>query len=268
MRAVFLFIIFSFSVTLFAQDIRVEKFVIDGELKTTDPISEGLGRINAVQLNFTKGDKFASELKADFVPMLVLVPPSGDYIIEYPDQQTLVAKYEGEISETGSWFLYIVGDSTDIGFYTLTNRYASASSMEFGNDECSNLKNLIQHSKTDFYFLQDSNSNGSIKSYKGLSGKIISNSETLLSINLYEGNSFEDAIQILNDSSIEIEQCLGTDYQKSESGWMNDENNENLRKRNISFNALSGIANSVILELTHLRGDLDNYTLNLVISNN
>ncbi|NOX17807.1 MAG: hypothetical protein GXO87_05935 [Chlorobi bacterium] len=236
---------FLFVTVLNAQsDLRVEKFDIDGTLTVNDPISENLGRINAVQFNFNEGDRFYSELTADFFPMLVLVAPSGEYNISYPKEGERAAIFDDTIKESGQWLLYIVGDSTDTGNYHLTNMYASAKSLEL-NDSlsfCDKLQLLILHDKANFYFLRKNPTDEEAQSWESKitfadsgKGMIFGSDLSTFKALLFKTDVKELAEEKMDGFSDKIENCLSSDWEKIEGKWQNVLGTENIKEKKIAF---------------------------------
>jgi len=244
-----LFLLLSFSF-LYSQELRVQHFSIDGELTLDDPISQDMGRISAaVKLNFSKGDYFSSKLTADFVPLLVLVAPSGEYKICYPDQETIEAKFDGRIDETGEWLLYIVGDTTDTGSYLLENKYASADAMNFdtNNDYCQNINLLLEHLEADFYFLKGvslDESNVEYKSKVSFPGveeaTIFGHGDEWFKAVLFSGDQKSYAENIFSSTESSITDCLGKDWAASRKSWANIMGAEGSRQKVTIFSAKDG----------------------------
>ncbi|MBZ0178256.1 MAG: hypothetical protein K8F36_03110 [Melioribacteraceae bacterium] len=241
-RILFIILNVILAVNLSAQNSgRVEKFIIDGTLKASDPISAELGRINAVQLNFSKGDRFYSHLEAEFVPMLVLVPPSGEYIVKYPDPETLTAVFDDRINESGQWLLYIVGDSSDTGSYTLTNKYASEGALNFSqNDFCNVLDKLMLHLKADFHFIkgkvveQDVEWGSKIKLQNSVSSRIYGVNNSWFNAILFEGESKESALEKFDSANLAIKNCL-SNFTISEKKWKSIIGAEGKREKSTTY---------------------------------
>ncbi len=240
-----IFLLFLLTSIIYAQtDMRVEKFDIDGTLTVNDPISEDLGRINAVQFNFNEGDKFYSELTADFFPMLVLVAPSGEYNIRYPEKGERSAIFDETIKESGQWLLYIVGDSSDTGNYHLMNIYASASSLQF-NDSlsfCEKLQLLLLHDKANFYFLRGNPTDEEAQSWEAKiaisdlgKGMIYGSDMSAYKNLLFKTDVKELSEEKMNDFSSKIENCLSSDWEKIEGKWQNLVGSENIKQKKIAF---------------------------------
>lgn len=234
--------IFSIFTILSAQNAaRVEKFIINGELKANDPISAELGKINAIQLNFSKGDRFYSHLEAEFVPMLVLVPPSGEYIVKYPDVETLSAVFDDKINESGQWLLYIVGDSLDTGEYTLTNKYASAEAMQFSaKDFCGVINYLMLHLKSDFHFIkgkeidEEVEWNSKITFPNSINSRISGIDNSMYKSLLFEGKLKETAADKFNSINLALKNCL-PDFNIDEKNWKSIMGAEGKREKSITF---------------------------------
>lgn len=268
---------FVFSLSLFAQgDIRVESFVIDGELTADDPISDGLGRINAIELNLQEGDKLYSTLTADFVPMLVLTAPSGEYKVNYPDEESLIATSEIVIDEPGKWLLLVVGDSLDTGGYTLSNMYASATSLDFdqAGDYCKNIELLVNHLKADFHFLkgnlideEDVVYNSKVK-FPGIqSASIEGLGNEIFKAKLYEGEAKADAEVIFNETIASLAVCLDSEWSKKNSPWKKVFGTENQMIKTGVFTKSDSYENSISVVLNEGLSNAEaKYVLEVIIS--
>ena len=277
MKKIIYFFMIVFSISLTAQNkVRVEEFVINGSLKTNDPVSAGLGRINAIKLNLKVGDRLYSKLTADFVPLLVLVPPSGVYKITYPDEKTFAATFNGIIDEPGQWLIYIVGDSTATGNYTLVNKYASVGSMNFNNslDYCDRVKLLLSHEKAHFFFLKgkEIDDSGIWKSKLNLendvNAEIYGNANEYFKTSLLKSSNYKTSNEEFNYIADNIAKCIGPGWTKRENDWHNVLGNDNVSEKIILF-AEKGSAKRyfkiILSKNTKPKGAL-NYTINLIIS--
>jgi len=271
-----IFCLFFSALLSFAQtDIRVESFVIDGELTKDDPISDGLGRINAIELNLQKGDKLYSTLTADFIPMLVLTAPSGEYKVNYPDEESLMASYETTINESGRWLLLVVGDSTDSGAYTLSNKYASASSLEFdkSGDYCKNIELLKNHLKADFHFLKGDLIDEEDVVYSSkvdFPGVKIATIEGLgneiFKTKLYDGDDKSKAEIIFNETVASLSVCL-EDWNKKINPWKKvfGSDNQQIKTGVYTFDTEYENSISVVLNEGKLNSE-SKYELEVIIS--
>lgn len=275
-KIVYLFMLV-LSVSLMAQNnVRVEEFIINGSLKVDDPISAGLGRINALKLNLKVGDRLYSKLIADFVPLLVLVPPSGVYKITYPDEKTFAATYNGIIDEPGQWLIYIVGDSTATGNYTLVNKYASVASMNFNStlDYCDRVNLLLSHEKAHFFFLKgkEIDDSGIWKSKLNLenniSAEIYGNANEYFKTMILKSSNYKSSNDEFDYIVNSIEKCIGSGWTKKENDWHNVLGNDNVSEKIMLF-AEKGSDKRyfkiILSKNTKPKGTVE-YTINLIIS--
>lgn len=147
------------SSVVFAQTYNFDTHMLDlkGELSSDDAYQDNFGRFDAYQLNMNKGDFIKIKLKADFFPLLTLVAPSGIHKISFPADQNPVVNLEKEINETGHWYIYVSGDSTDIGAHELQLCYVAENTRQLppGSDICTITQFLLAHSKTNFFYYRD-----------------------------------------------------------------------------------------------------------------
>lgn len=275
-KFVFLFVVIFISSTFAQNNLRVEEFKINGFLKSDDPISSGLGRINAVKLNLNKGDRLYSRLTADFIPLLVLVPPSGEYKIMYPDEKTFAASFNGTIDETGQWLIYIVGDSTDTGKYTLANKYASVKSLDLkkAGSFCDKIKLLLNHEKAHFCFLKGKEIDDSgIWQSKLKFDNIISSEIYGIEKGWFKAvfNKYSDKKlankEFLNISS-KVEKCIGSGWNKKENDWHNVLGKESTNEKIVLYRESGNTKRyiKVILSEKILADAEKEYELSLIIS--
>jgi len=277
MKKIIYLLMIVFSVSLTAQsNVRVEEFVINGSLKKSDPVSAGLGRINAIKLNLKVGDRLYSKLTADFVPLLVLVPPSGVYKITYPDEKTFAATYNGIIDEPGQWLIYIVGDSTATGNYTLLNKYASVGSMNFNNslDYCDRVNLLLSHEKAHFFFLKGKEIDDSgiweskINLENDVAAEIYGNKNEYFKTTIFKSSNYKLSKSEFTYTADNIAKCLGSGWTKRENDWHNVLGNDNVSQKIILFAEKSKDKRyvKIILSKNKKTKEAADYTISLIIS--
>ncbi len=153
------FILLILSSVVFAQTYNFDTHMLNlkGELSSDDAYQDNFGRFDAYQLNMNKGDYIKIKLKADFFPLITIVAPSGIHKISFPADQNPVVNLEKEINETGRWYIYVSGDSTDVGAHELQLCYVAESTRQLppGSDICTITQFLLAHSKTNFFYYRD-----------------------------------------------------------------------------------------------------------------
>ena len=158
-------IIFTFLILiLFSQLIFSQEMIFDthslnlnGELSSEDGYEDNFGRFDAYELSMQEGDFIKIKLKAEFFPLLTVVSPSGSYKLSFPSDNDPEVIYEQEINETGHWYIYVSGDSTDTGTHDLQLYYISANSREIqkGADICTIIQFLLAHSNTNYFYFRE-----------------------------------------------------------------------------------------------------------------
>lgn len=255
MKKVFL-ILFLFALSAFAQEdeIRIENFVITNQINQQDMFDSNLGRFDVYELDLNVGDTVNLELTAEaFIPMLILMAPSQEYFLEMPQNNSSEVSLSAKIDESGKWFLYVVGDSTDEGTYSVKTYFASSKALVINPDDsfCDKLNFYIEHSFADFHFLEDKN----IYSFAEAEGKVILDSDNNLKFTFYQDKDYGKAMNIFDDVAEKVRDCLG-----AELSTLNP-NSENLMWEKIKGKYISEVNLNV-----EENEETNNYTVVLTIS--
>ena len=153
------FIIITLSSMILAQENNFDTHSLDlkGELSNDDAYQDNFGRFDAYELNMQEGDLIEIKLKAEFFPLLTVVAPSGIHKIAFPADEKPIVNLVHEIDETGHWYIYVAGDSTDIGAHDLKLCYVAGNTRQLpvGADICTITKYLLAHSNTKFFFYRN-----------------------------------------------------------------------------------------------------------------
>ncbi len=133
------------------------KMELSGELTSDDALEDNFGRFDAYQVQLQTGDFIKIKMSAQFFPLLTIVSPSGSYKRAFPAEGSSYVIHEQEIDETGHWYLYISGESTDIGWHILDMYYVSEStkSLSSTGDLCDVTQFSLAHSNTNFFYLRN-----------------------------------------------------------------------------------------------------------------
>jgi hypothetical protein len=77
--------------------------------------------------------------------------------IAFPADEKPIVNLVHEIDETGHWYIYVAGDSTDIGAHDLKLCYVAGNTRQLpvGADICTITKYLLAHSNTKFFFYRN-----------------------------------------------------------------------------------------------------------------
>ncbi len=228
MRFFILLLTFLLTVNNYSQNVeyRSEEFVIKGELSQEDPVDPNLGRFDAVKFYLSSGDMINLNLFADFPPLLAIVAPSQKYYLEYPFEDGEYVSFNKRIDEDGTWFLSIVGDSTDFGSYELIGKYAAANSLFIskGADLCSYFDFVSEHSNNDYFFIRETLAEEQPEQWTSkfnLPGSIQNlilekeHGKYEFVSNFYYGNSLLEADSLFNFLSKEIKDCNNSIWQES-----------------------------------------------------
>ena len=158
-----LFFMILFSGAILAQNAKFDTHAVTlkGELTKDDIFEKDFGRFDAYELNMQEGDLIYLSLKADFFPLMIVVAPSSQYKMAFPKDNKAEVNYKTEIDESGLWYIYIAGDSTDTGSHTLNLCYVSENARKLpkNSDFLTTVKFFLAHSVTDFNYFKDENCN-------------------------------------------------------------------------------------------------------------
>lgn len=153
------YIIIIFSSLILAQEYNFDTHSLElkGELSKDDAYQDNFGRFDAYELSMQKGDYIKIKLNSEFFPLLTIVAPSGIHKIAFPTDENPIVILEKVIDETGHWYIYVSGDSTDIGAHDLQLCYVAENTRQLplGADICTITKYLLAHSNTKFFFYRD-----------------------------------------------------------------------------------------------------------------
>lgn len=240
LKYIILIFLFSASNILNAQ-YRVEEISINGELTADDSFDPNFGRFDAVELYLNKGDVISISITAEFPPFIALVAPSEKYYVEYTQDGSTITNYLKNITETGTWYLSIAGDSTDFGKYDLVANYMSANSITipFNADYCTSLKFLSEHSKLNFFFMKKSAKGGTeilwepkIDLTNSIGGSITENEN---SDSWYTGVMFESAHKdsaeaFYKQLIADTQKCLGPEWISNSKDWFQTKSNDMIKE--------------------------------------
>ncbi len=158
-KLVILFIVFGASSNLFSQEVKFDthSLVLKGELTTEDIFEKDFGRFDAYELPMEEGDIIKMRLTASFFPLMIIAAPSSEYKMAFPEDNNPSVIYQYEIDETGLWYIYIAGDSLDVGEHSLELCYVSKDTKEIPieADFATLVKFFLAHSETNFFYLKD-----------------------------------------------------------------------------------------------------------------
>ena len=190
------------------EELRVEHFVINEQLTGNDMYDANLGRFDVYELDLSSGDTVNLTLNTEsFIPMMILMAPSQEYFLEMPQNGSSKVNLSATIDEAGKWYLYVVGDSTDSGSYSVNTYFASSNALQINSDDdfCEKLNFYIEHSFADFYFLNDK----SIYNFAEAEGKIVQTTDDEMRFTFYSGNDYGEAMDSFDEISEKIRECLG-----------------------------------------------------------
>lgn len=212
--------------TLIAQfDVEFNK--IEGNLNKNDKYQYNFGRYDGYEIPLYEGEAVNFLVYSDkFSPRLVFVNPSGKVFKEAFTDKSNIASIITTVSESGSWILYVVGDSSAEGNYTLQFAVASSNSTELqpNSDFCTTLNFIIAHAKAYFLLLETPiNSKQAFVKLNDALDAFIDESDGSYVAKFYEGNNLGDAEKIFRELTEKISHCLGKLWNVQSKNWQSAE---------------------------------------------
>lgn len=136
---------------------KVSSFIINEELGYNDPVDLKLGRYEVFEIKIGQGDNLAVELESqEFWPVLLLISPSKKSIIKFPKGGESSVFFDTTITESGTWELYVIGDTNSVGKYTCEIGFAEEEALIIpdSKDECSVINYFKVLANANFIFVR------------------------------------------------------------------------------------------------------------------
>ena len=206
---------------------EVEFNEIKGSLTKKDEFKKGFGRYDGIQIPLYKNEAVNFVVYSDkFSPRLMFLTPGGKPYKQSESDNGDVASLISSVSESGDWLLFVVGDSSAQGNYTLQYAIAGANSLELpkGSDFCTTLDFIVAHANA--YFLLFENPVESKQAFVKLNGAedaFIDESDGSYTAKMYEGNDLNEAQNKFDELSKKIDNCFGKDWSKTVQSWTSTE---------------------------------------------
>ncbi len=210
-KRIILFLLIIAVSTVLSQEIKFDthSLILKGELTEDDVFEKDFGRFDAYELPLEEGDILQMRLNASFFPLMIISAPSSEYKMAFPENNNSEVTYKQEIDETGLWYIYIAGDSSDSGDHNLELCYVSRDTKEIPLDaDFRILVNFfLAHSATDFFYLKDNDCriksgewDVELDSYEKYNSATIVTKNDISVLSVYfdsEGDLFEELTSIL-----------------------------------------------------------------------
>ncbi len=206
------------SVTYYAQ-FEVEYNEIKGELTSTDKYESGFGRYDGYEIPLYENESVNFVVYTDsFFPKLVFVTPQGNVFRQTQLRNDGVASLITTVNESGNWLLYVLGDSTALGSYTLQYAFASSNSVSLHKDSdyCTILDYLTAHSKAYFLLLEN------ITEVKSILKNLYTSSDAFLDeesgafvLKIYEGNDLKYSDSLMDEITDKTSKCIEKSWHSS-----------------------------------------------------
>ncbi|MDH7603587.1 MAG: hypothetical protein QHH13_01680 [Melioribacter sp.] len=221
----FLFVLY-LNISLFAQ-FEVEFNKIEGSLEKSDKYQKNFGRYDGYEIQLYEGEEVNFLVYSDkFTPRLVFVNPEGKVFKETLAEKKNIATIITKIPVSGEWILYVVGDSTSLGSYTLQLAVAAVNSISLpqNSDFCTTLNFLLAHSKAYFLLLETPiNSKQSFVKLNGSVDAFIDENDGSYIAKFYEGNDLKVAEKILRELISSIKNCLSKNWKMQSKDWQKND---------------------------------------------
>ncbi len=261
-----LLFIFCLSISLFAQ-FEVEFNKIEGSLEKSDKYQKNFGRYDGYEIQFYEGEEVNFLIHSDeFSPRLVFVNPEGKVFKESLIEKMNIATIITKIPVSGEWILYVVGDSTSSGSYTLQLAVAAANSVSLprNSDFCTTLNFLLAHSKAYFLLLETPvNLKQSFIKLNGSVDAFIDEIDGSYIAKFYEGNDLREAEKIFQGLIKSIKNCLGKNWLMQSKDWQ--KNDDYKIKGNLITEIKSDIARYIQISLIDFKNSRQKFMGDYVV---
>lgn len=222
LKNLYIFVLFGLFTLTYGQ-FEVEYSKIEGSLNALDNYRQNFGRYDGYELELYQGEAVNIIVYSDdFLPKILFVNPKGKVFQEALPEKTNVAVISTSIPESGEWILYIVGDSTTTGKYTLQLSIASSNSVSLppDTDFCTKLNFILAHANAYFFLLEAPvSSKSTFVKLDGSLDTFLDESDGSYVSKFYEGNSLKDAEKIFSEIINRVRNCLDKNWKQQSKDW-------------------------------------------------
>lgn len=229
--ALLFLILAAFSIPAFGQTSKfnVEYSTKEGSLTKKDFVKKEFGRYDGYQLPLNKGEyAYFVIFSNDFSPNLVLMDPNGEVYQRSSSKGDQYVSVGINAPVGGEWLLYVIGDSTALGDYSLQLGFTDSASLSINKkaDFCTGLDYLTAHANAYFVFLQSLPTEEPLYQLEGSVDAIINGDDASYTTSFYQGNNSAEAAKIYESLLAKIKACpaltgwtfQSTDWQHTSSG--------------------------------------------------
>ena len=205
------------------QKFQVDFNEIKGELNSKDLYKKDFGRYDGYEIELFQGEAVNFVVySTNFQPSIALVNSKGEIYKQSTKNDKGFANIASEIPADGHYVLYVIGDETSKGSYTLQTAIAepNALSLDKNADFCTTLDFLLSHAKAYFSLLENPSLSKLELVKLNQSKDVYIDEESGSYKATFENNSdLSKAESELNNITDKIKSCLGNEWQITTSNW-------------------------------------------------
>ena len=173
------------------QQFQVDFNEIQGELTSKDLYKKDFGRYHGYEIELYEGEaiNFVVYTK-NFQPSIAFVNPNGEIYQQSSRNDKGYANIVTIVPKSGNWVLYVIGDQSSRGSYTLQSAIAEPNSLSLDKDAdfCITLNFLLAHSNAYFFLLENSLSGKQLVKMNGAVDSFLDEESGSYNAVFYDGN--------------------------------------------------------------------------------
>jgi len=204
------------------QQFQVDFNEIQGELTSKDLYKKDFGRYHGYEIELYEGEaiNFVVYTK-NFQPSIAFVNPNGEIYQQSSRNDKGYANIVTIVPKSGNWVLYVIGDQSSRGGYTLQSAIAEPNSLSLDKDAdfCITLNFLLAHSNAYFFLLENSLSGKQLVKMNGAVDSFLDEENGSYNAIFYDGNEKDKAEIEFKNVWTKIKSCVDTKWQENISDW-------------------------------------------------
>lgn len=198
------------------QKFHVEYNQIKGKLTATDKYKKDFGRYHGYEIPLYEGDGVIFiAYSEDFKPSLALVTPNGTVFRQNKNKKNDFVQINTTIPASGTWILFVIGDSSSSGNYELQYGFADKNSLSPGKhpDFCTALDFVLEHANAYFLLLDNPVDSRKTKiEFPGALDVFFDDTNGTYTLTFYQGNDLKQAQSVYAKHNSLVKKCLAQNF--------------------------------------------------------
>jgi len=195
---------------------------INGELTSKDLYKKDFGRYDGYEIELYEGEaiNFVVYTK-NFQPGLALVNSNGEVFQQSSRNDKGYANIFTIVPKSGNWVLYVIGDQSSRGSYTLQSAIAEPNSLSLNKDAdfCTTLNFLLAHSNAYFFLLENNLSGKQLVKLNGAVDSYLDEESGSYDAVFNDGNEKDKAENEVKNIWTKIKSCVNINWKEKDSDW-------------------------------------------------